>query len=120
MIAILVTMVGLIGCSESKEESSADVQKKDTQMSTETAKKSEDMIEESKEKADALKADAAEAYDETKKDVTDTIDEVKQDVTDAIDETKVKAETEKEAAAKKIKDACIKAKKALGESTDDC
>lgn len=112
MIAILACMLALVGCSDTKEEATEEAKTEDAQMSAETTEaveKSETMMADSKEKADAMKTDAVEV-----------VEEKKEEAKDALDDTLNKADDVKDEVAEKAKEACIKAKKALGESTDDC
>jgi gas vesicle protein len=108
-MAILIATVGLTACTENNEKPAEEAKTEAMAVSTETADKSEDLSAQAGEKAAALKEDAKEAYNE-----------VKEEATDAVEEVKDEAQVAKDAAAAKIKEACIASKEKLGQSTDGC
>lgn len=131
MIALLASTIALTACSESQKESAQEVKDEAMEMAADAKAKTGDMVDSAKEGAVELKDGAVAAYgdakdgaaaklDEAKDGAAAKYDDVKAGAADKLDSAKETGAEMKDEAAQKIKDACIKTKEALGQSTEGC
>jgi hypothetical protein len=109
MIALIASTIGLAACSEPQQDAAEDVKEVAMEVVVEAKEETGDMLDSATQGAEEMKDDAVVAYDEAEEGAVDKLDDAKESAGEM-----------KDAAAQEVKEACIAAKTALGQSTDDC
>lgn len=130
-LALLLSIFGVTGCSESKEDTKQEVMSEMEEAGEATAETYEDAKEEAADSWDDAKDSAEEAYEDGKGMASDAYEEGKEKASDAYEEGKemgadmmeegaAKTKELKDATAKKLREACIKMKEKMGGDVSEC